>query len=203
MCTREGVPQLDVRPSPAKHCPFVHALCPPVFAPRAHSVPVRADNYGQQRCDPTRTATRTQAICARQSHTSHPSAVASQAESASSILVTRSMEKAQVSDLGRFCWAGPVRPVRTESCPAAPRAPRRCRVSASSRVAPPSRPRPSGYRLGIEAGAGEGVLRRRHRRRSGAPENSRDVAHKYVPELAAGRDSLVSAPHTAALPTPR
>lgn len=31
----------------------------------------------------------------------------------------------------RVCWAGPVRPVSTESWPAAPSAPRRCLVSAS------------------------------------------------------------------------
>jgi len=53
-----------------------------------------------QRCDWTRTTTPATSICARQSHTGHPSAVASQAESASSILVTRSMMKPQVSGLG-------------------------------------------------------------------------------------------------------
>ena len=57
---------------------------------RAHSVPVRADNHGQQRRDPTHPTARAEAICTRQSRMTGPSAVASQAESASSILVTRS-----------------------------------------------------------------------------------------------------------------
>lgn len=69
---------------------------------RAHSVPVRAESLGHQRCDVTRTTTSATSICARQSHTGHPSAVASQAESASSILVTRSTTKAQVRDPGLF-----------------------------------------------------------------------------------------------------
>ena len=76
--------------------------CPADTRRRAHSVPVRAGNYGQQRCEPTLTATQGDGICAGQSHITHPSAVASQAESASSILVTRSMIKAQVIDPGLF-----------------------------------------------------------------------------------------------------
>ncbi len=42
-------------------------------------------------------------VCAGQSHIAHPSAVASQAESASSILVTRSRNRPQASGLGVVC----------------------------------------------------------------------------------------------------
>jgi len=91
LCTREGSPYWTADRAQPSTVPFVHVLCPPVIATRAHSVPVRADNHGRQRCDRTRTTTRAHGICARQSHMDRPSAVASQAESASLILVTRSM----------------------------------------------------------------------------------------------------------------
>jgi hypothetical protein len=70
---------------------------------RTHSVPVRADSRGQLRCDPPRATARATSICSRQSHTARPGVVASQAESASSILVTRSMRNPQVRGPGVLC----------------------------------------------------------------------------------------------------
>jgi hypothetical protein len=57
---------------------------------RAHSMPVRADNYGQQRCFSAPQRCTPGFKPTGQTPYGHPSAVASQAESASSILVTRS-----------------------------------------------------------------------------------------------------------------
>ncbi|CAL9523685.1 hypothetical protein SUDANB15_03878 [Streptomyces sp. enrichment culture] len=95
----------DVRPSSSTPCPSEQALCPPVFAPRAHGVPVRADNHGRQRCEPTRTTSQAQAVCARRRCTARPSAVASRAESAGSILVTRSCRSPRSATWG-FCVTG-------------------------------------------------------------------------------------------------
>lgn len=86
----------DTPDQPARRCGSAGASVTRPHRPaaggcRAHSVPVRAESVGHQRCDLTRTTTSATSICARQSHTGHPSAVASQAEGASSILVTRSI----------------------------------------------------------------------------------------------------------------
>jgi len=75
----------------------------PVWA-RAQSVPIRPDNHGKQRCEASPPEPPGGDITPGQKRYREPSAVASQAESASSILVTRSMMKPQVSGLGLvFC----------------------------------------------------------------------------------------------------
>ncbi len=70
---------------------------------RAHSVPIRPVNHGQQRCDPVLQGVTPEHVCPGQRPSGFASALASQAESASSILVTRSRSKPQVNGLGFVC----------------------------------------------------------------------------------------------------
>ena len=70
---------------------------------RAQSVPIRRDNHGQQWLQDARTEAPVGYKVAGQRISGHASAIASQADSASSILVTRSRMKAQVIDPGLVC----------------------------------------------------------------------------------------------------
>ena len=70
---------------------------------RARLVPDRAGNRGEWRGAPTDWPDSVNSSAAVQPADRRSKTQASQAESASSILVTRSMIKAQVSDLGFVC----------------------------------------------------------------------------------------------------
>ncbi|MFF3328722.1 cupin domain-containing protein [Streptomyces sp. NPDC002888] len=68
LCTRKGVPNWTAERPELSAVPACALTRTPASEARAHSVPVRADNHGQQRCRPTRTTTRARGICARQGH---------------------------------------------------------------------------------------------------------------------------------------
>jgi len=105
LCTGEGFPSRPSEPAEPSAEPVRAGALPAVLRSRAHSVPVRTDNHGQQRCDQARATTPSRRIHAGQQSRGRPSAIASQAESASSILVTRSRLKPQAGGLGfMYCW---------------------------------------------------------------------------------------------------
>jgi hypothetical protein len=87
-CALASVPDLDIRPSRPGAEPRSDSLPPTVLRSCAHGVPVRTDNHGQQGCEQALPPTPTPGIHAGQQSSGPAIAVASQAESANSILVT-------------------------------------------------------------------------------------------------------------------
>ncbi len=113
VCFRDGSRRPVLAPGPGRPSAAAHGLPPPPGGRRAHSVPLRPVNHGQQRRDPAPSTAAPEDTCPGQKPPDSPSAVASQAERASSILVTRSMMRPQVSDLGSVCcWRIPRTPTR-------------------------------------------------------------------------------------------